>query len=170
MLQAENVQVVFPAAAGKVEALRGVDLAVGAGETVALVGESGSGKTTLLKLFNRLVEPSEGTVRVRGEDVFSQNPVHLRRHIGYIQQEGGLLPHWTVSRNVELVPWLLGWEEERRRARTREMLELVGLPARDLAGRYPRMLSGGQRQRVGIARARGAAPAGGVQDEPCGGR
>ncbi|MBI2880456.1 MAG: ATP-binding cassette domain-containing protein [Candidatus Tectomicrobia bacterium] len=168
VLEAESVRVVYRAAGAEVEALRGVSLAVAAGETVALVGESGSGKTTLLKLFNRLVEPCGGTVRVRGEDAASQDPVRLRRQVGYVQQEGGLLPHWTVARNVELVPWLLGWEETRRRARSREALEMVGLPPGDLAGRYPRELSGGQRQRVAIARALAADPDVVLLDEPFG--
>ncbi|MDP6619317.1 MAG: ATP-binding cassette domain-containing protein, partial [Nitrospinota bacterium] len=125
VLQAQDVHVVYPGRPGRgrpgeVRALRGVNLSVASGETVALVGESGSGKTTLLKLFNRLVEPSQGVVFVRGEDVASQDPIRLRRHIGYVQQEGGLLPHWTIARNVELVPRLLGWNPEKRRMRTRE--------------------------------------------------
>ncbi len=168
VLEAENVRVVYPGDSAEVEALRGVSLSAASGETLGLVGESGSGKSTLLKLFNRLVEPTGGTVRVRGEDVSSQDPIQLRRHIGYVQQEGGLLPHWTVSRNVEMVPWLLGWGEERRRARTRELLEMVGLSDEGLAGRYPRELSGGQRQRVAIARALAADPDVVLLDEPFG--
>jgi len=124
---------------------------------VALVGESGSGKTTLLRLFNRMVEPTEGEVRVRGRRVAAEDPVAPRRSLGYVQQEGGLLPHWTVARNVGLVPALLGeaggWSEARRRERVREVLALVGLPEERYGARYPRELSGGQRQRVSIARA-----------------
>ncbi len=173
VLQAQDVHVVYPGRPGEnrpgeVRALRGVNLSVAAGETVALVGESGSGKTTLLKLFNRLVEPSQGAALVRGEDVASQDPIRLRRHIGYVQQEGGLLPHWTIARNVELVPRLLGWDPEKRRVRTREVLELVGLPDTDLAERHPRELSGGQRQRVAIARALSAGPDVVLLDEPFG--
>jgi osmoprotectant transport system ATP-binding protein len=154
------------------EALAGVDLAVAAGESVALVGESGSGKTTLLRTFNRMVEPSAGEVRVRGRSVAHEDPVALRRGIGYVQQEGGLLPHWTVAKNVALVPEMLGeasgWPAARRRERVREVLELVGLPAGRYGERYPRELSGGQRQRVAFARALAADPDVVLLDEPFG--
>ena len=154
------------------EALAGVDLAVGAGETVALVGESGSGKTTLLRTFNRMIEPTAGEVWVRGGPVAEQDPIALRRGIGYVQQEGGLLPHWTVARNVELVPRLLGaeagWGRERRQARVAEVLELVGLPVERYGGRLPGELSGGQRQRVALARALAAEPEVVLLDEPFG--
>jgi osmoprotectant transport system ATP-binding protein len=149
-------------------ALAGVDLAVAPGETVALVGESGSGKTTLLRLFNRLVEPSAGTVRVAGAPVAAADPVALRRSLGYVPQEGGLLPHWTAAANVELVPRLLGWEPDRRRARAAGMLELVGLDPARHGPRYPAELSGGQRQRVAIARALAADPGTILLDEPLG--
>ncbi|HEX9943292.1 MAG TPA: ATP-binding cassette domain-containing protein [Thermoanaerobaculia bacterium] len=149
-------------------ALAGVDLAVRPGETVALVGESGSGKTTLLRIFNRMVEPSAGAVRVEGRPVAELDPIALRRRIGYVPQDGGLIPHWRVERNVELVPRLLGWDRDRRRARTREMLELVGLRPDAHAGRYPAELSGGQRQRVAFARALAADPHLVLLDEPFG--
>jgi osmoprotectant transport system ATP-binding protein len=149
-------------------ALAGVDLAVEPGETVALVGESGSGKTTLLRTFNRMVEPSAGTVRVEGRPVASVDPIALRRRIGYVPQDGGLIPHWRVERNVELVPRLLGWDRDRRHARVREMLELVGLRSDTHAGRYPAELSGGQRQRVAFARALAADPHVILLDEPFG--
>ena len=117
---------------GGVLALDEVSLVVARGERVALVGESGSGKTTLLRSFNRMVEPDAGVVALNGDDVAARDPVTLRRSIGYVQQEGGLLPHWSVARNVELVPRLLGaaasWDRERRLGRVREVLELVGLP------------------------------------------
>ena len=149
-------------------AIDGVDLAVRAGECVALVGESGSGKTTLLRLFNRTVEPTEGRVEVDGRDVGATDPVGLRRRIGFVQQEGGLLPHWTVARNVGLVPELLGWPAARRGERAAELLALVGLEPGRFAGRYPHQLSGGQRQRVAIARAIAAEPEVVLLDEPFG--
>jgi osmoprotectant transport system ATP-binding protein len=135
---------------------------------VALVGESGSGKTTLLRLFNRMVEPTAGEVRVEGEPVARLDPIALRRRMGYVPQDGGLLPHWRVERNVELVPRLLGWDPERRRQRTREMLDLVGLDPAQYGRRYPAELYGGQRQRVAFARALAADPDVILLDEPFG--
>jgi osmoprotectant transport system ATP-binding protein len=149
-------------------ALAGVSFTVAAGETLALVGESGSGKTTLLRLFNRLVEPTAGEARIDGKAVSRLDPIALRRRIGYVPQDGGLLPHWRVARNVELVPRLLGWERGRRAERAREMLELVGLDPAAHAGRYPAELSGGQRQRVAFARALAADPPVVLLDEPFG--
>jgi osmoprotectant transport system ATP-binding protein len=149
-------------------ALAGVSLAVPAGETLALVGESGSGKTTLLRLFNRMVDPTEGEVLVEGRPVSELDPISLRRGIGYVPQDGGLIPHWRVERNVDLVPRLLGWDADRRKARVREMLELVGLSPEVHAPRYPAELSGGQRQRVALARALAADPPVVLLDEPFG--
>ncbi len=143
-------------------------LTVGRGETVALVGPSGCGKTTALRLVNRLLAADGGVVRVMGRDVSEENPVELRRRIGYVIQEGGLLPHWTVEQNVETVPRLLGWTAERRRVRVREVLEMVNLSADEFSGRRPRELSGGQRQRVGVARALAADPELVLMDEPFG--
>lgn len=165
VLEARGVTKVFP---GGIRALRGIDLTVASGETVVLVGESGCGKTTLLRMFNRLVEPTEGTVLIGGRPAAEHDPIELRRHTGYVQQEGGLLPHWTVRRNVELVPDLLGWEADRRRVRGSELLELVGLAPDRFGSRYPRKLSGGQRQRVAFARALAADPPVVLLDEPFG--
>ncbi|HEX2091234.1 MAG TPA: ATP-binding cassette domain-containing protein [Longimicrobiaceae bacterium] len=151
---------------GGVTALDGVSLQVGPGECVALVGESGSGKSTLLRCFNRMVEPDAGSVRVEGGEVRELDPIALRRRIGYVQQDGGLLPHWTVLRNAATVPWLRG--EADAEARAAEALALVGLPPDAFARRYPRELSGGQRQRVAIARALAARPSLVLLDEPFG--
>jgi osmoprotectant transport system ATP-binding protein len=174
-LEARAVTKTFRRARGKrgadgdgVKALDGASLSVERGETVVLVGESGSGKTTLLRLFNRLEVATSGEVLLAGSPVESSDPIALRRRIGYVQQEGGLLPHWTVERNVGLVPELLGWTKERRSARTDELLELVGLPASAYGPRYPRELSGGQRQRVAFARAIAADPMVVLLDEPFG--
>jgi osmoprotectant transport system ATP-binding protein len=146
--------------------LDGVSLAVVAGECVALVGESGSGKSTLLRCFNRMTEPDSGCVTVQGENAASLDVVRLRRGIGYAQQEGGLLPHWTVLRNASLVPWLLG--DANAEAKGAVALEWVGLDAARFGGRSPRELSGGQRQRVAIARALAARPKIVLLDEPFG--
>jgi len=145
-----------------------LQLAVNAGESVALVGRSGIGKTTLLKLINRLLVPQSGSVVVEGRDTREWDPIALRRRTGYVLQEIGLFPHLTIEENVALVPRLEGWPEERKRARAHELLELVGLPAAQFAARWPRELSGGQRQRVGVARALAVDPPILLMDEPFG--
>jgi len=165
VLEARGVTKTYP---GGTRALDGVSLTVAAGENFALVGESGCGKTTLLRLFNRMVEPTEGEVRVEGRDVAGQDPVALRRRIGYVQQESGLLPHWTVCENVKLVPRLLGWPRARRAERAREMLATVRLDPDRYGARYPGELSGGERQRVAFARALAADPDIVLLDEPFG--
>jgi len=146
----------------------GLNLRVAQGETLVLLGRSGSGKTTTLKLINRLLEPSEGEVFVLGHAGSEWNPIQLRRGIGYVIQDAGLFPHWSVEKNVALVPHLDGWPEDRVRARVIEMLELVGLPPAEFAKRRPSELSGGQRQRVGVARALAADPPILLMDEPFG--
>ncbi|MGE5414793.1 MAG: ATP-binding cassette domain-containing protein [Syntrophomonadaceae bacterium] len=148
--------------------LDGFSLAVSAGETVALVGPSGCGKTTALKLANRLLEPDAGAVRVFGRPAREQEPVALRRRIGFVIQEGGLFPHWTVRENVEAVPRLLGWEAARRKERSDALLATVGLPPPEFSERRPASLSGGERQRVGVARALAAGPSLVLMDEPFG--
>ncbi|HEV2425391.1 MAG TPA: ATP-binding cassette domain-containing protein [Terriglobia bacterium] len=147
--------------------VRGLSLAVRRGETLVLLGRSGSGKTTTLKLINRLLEPSAGEVSVEGRPAAAWDPIRLRRHIGYVIQEVGLFPHFTVERNIGLVPSIEGWPRAQVRERVQELLRLVGLDP-GLAGRYPAELSGGQRQRVGVARALGADPPILLMDEPFG--
>jgi osmoprotectant transport system ATP-binding protein len=148
--------------------LREISLAVEPGETVVLLGRSGSGKTTALRLINGMLMPTAGTVLVSGTPTSQWDPVRLRRSIGYVIQEGGLFPHFTVERNVGLVPRLEAWPEDRVQARTADLLNRVGLPHADYAQRLPRQLSGGQRQRVGVARALAADPALLLFDEPFG--
>jgi osmoprotectant transport system ATP-binding protein len=148
--------------------LRDVNLSVERGETLVLLGRSGAGKTTALKLINRLLEPTAGEVLVEGRSTMEWNPIALRRHIGYVIQEIGLFPHFTVEENVALVPHLEKWTEDRVGARVRELLAMVGLEPGKFAGRYPHELSGGQRQRVGVARALAADPPILLMDEPFG--
>jgi len=151
---------------GNATVLDRVSVAVPRAACVAIVGESGSGKTTLLRMFNRLVEPDEGRVQVRGSDVKTVDGVELRRTIGYVPQDGGLLPHWTVQRNAELVPWLT--HDASRAELAREALSLSGLDPTRFGARLPGELSGGQRQRVAIARALAARPDIVLMDEPFG--
>ncbi len=148
--------------------LDGFSLTVEAGETIALIGPSGCGKTTALKLVNRLLDADSGRVLVQGEDVAAEDPIALRRKLGYVIQEGGLFPHWDVRANVEVVPRMLGWDEDRRSRRAAEVLAMVNLPAEEFGSRRPRQLSGGQRQRVGVARALAADPPVLLMDEPFG--
>jgi len=147
--------------------LSDLNLAVRRGETLVFLGRSGSGKTTTLKLINRLLEPTEGKVLIEGRATMDWDPIQLRRHIGYAIQDVGLFPHFTVERNVGLVPSIEHWPAERIRERVRELMTLVGLDP-VLASRYPRELSGGQRQRVGVARALAADPPILLMDEPFG--
>jgi osmoprotectant transport system ATP-binding protein len=148
--------------------LSGLTLNVGRGETLVLLGRSGSGKTTTLRLINRLLEPTEGEIVVSGRSTASWDPIQLRRGIGYVIQDSGLFPHWSVEKNVALVPRLMRWPAKRIRARVIEMLELVGLPPGEFAKRRPSELSGGQKQRVGVARALAADPPILLMDEPFG--
>ena len=162
VLRAEGVSKRY----GAVVALDDVSLEVARGECVALIGESGSGKSTLLRCFNRLTDPDAGRVLVDGEDAARLDPIALRRRIGYVPQEGGLLPHWPVRRNVALVPWLRGSRSPSPPAD--RALRLVGLDPAEYGERWPGELSGGQRQRVAVARALAAEPDVVLLDEPFG--
>jgi osmoprotectant transport system ATP-binding protein len=148
--------------------LRDLSLSIEGGETIVLLGRSGSGKTTALKMVNGLLFPTAGEVLVEGKPTTAWDPVRLRRRIGYVIQETGLFPHFTVERNVGLVPRLEGWDEPKIHARATQLLEEVGLDPAQFASRYPRELSGGQRQRVGVARALAADPPILLFDEPFG--
>jgi osmoprotectant transport system ATP-binding protein len=145
-----------------------LSLTVARGETMVLLGESGCGKTTTLKLVNRLLTPTAGQVFVEGKPTTEWDAIRLRRRTGYVIQEAGLFPHFTVEQNVALVPNLERWDESRVRERVRELLSIVGLEPERFADRYPRELSGGQRQRVGVARALAADPPLLLMDEPFG--
>lgn len=138
------------------------------GETLVLLGESGCGKTTTLKLINRLFLPSSGQVLVEGKPTTEWDPIRLRRRTGYVIQEGGLFPHFTVAQNVSLVPSLERWDESKIKSRVDELLSLVGLEPNEFSNRYPGELSGGQRQRIGVARALAAEPPLLLLDEPFG--
>ncbi len=150
------------------EIISGVSLAVPRGETMVLLGRSGSGKTTLLKLINGMLAPTRGEVLVQQRRTADWNLIQLRRSIGYVIQDAGLFPHFTVAENVGLVPTLEKWESTRIAVRVEELLRLVGLEPREFANRSPRELSGGQRQRVGVARALAANPPILLMDEPFG--
>ena len=153
---------------GQRELVSQLDFAVQSGETLVLLGRSGCGKTTTLKLVNGLLMPSSGAVYLSGIPTTQWNPIQLRRQIGYVIQEGGLFPHFTIARNIGLVPSLLGWGTGQIQARVYELLELVGLNPSQFAQRHPHQLSGGQRQRIGVARALAADPPILLMDEPFG--
>lgn len=153
---------------GPTEILHGVSFDVQAGETVVLLGRSGSGKTTALRMVNGLMMPSAGAVLIEGRPTSEWNLIRLRRRIGYVIQDSGLFPHFTVAANVGLVPRLEGWQPVDIEVRVRNLLTQLGLPPAQFAGRFPRELSGGQRQRVGIARALAADPPLLLMDEPFG--
>jgi len=164
-LEVQDLRYALP---GGRELVSGVSFSVAEGETLVLLGRSGSGKTTTLKLVNRLLEPSAGEVRIAGRLAAAEQPTSLRRRIGYVIQEIGLFPHFTVAENVGLVPRLERWPAARIAERVGELLTLVGLEPETFANRRPHQLSGGQRQRVGVARALAADPPLMLLDEPFG--
>ncbi len=166
MIRFEGVEKTYP---GQPQpAVRGLNLTVPADSICVLIGPSGCGKTTILKMVNRLIEPTAGAIAVMGRDILAQDPVELRRGIGYVIQQTGLFPHMTISENIATVPRLLRWDEGRITRRVDELLALVGMDPDAYRDRYPRQLSGGQAQRVGVARALAVDPPVMLMDEPFG--
>ncbi len=165
MIQFDSVSKSYPKGA---EAVRDLSMEVVEGETLVLLGTSGSGKTTTLKMVNRLIEPSRGRILIEGSDIMGQDPIGLRRKIGYAIQHIGLFPHMTVGENIAVVPKLLNWTGKRIAERIERLLTMVGLEPEEFRDRFPSQLSGGQRQRVGVARALGADPPIVLMDEPFG--
>jgi osmoprotectant transport system ATP-binding protein len=155
-------------AVGGRQILAGVNLTVDAGETLVLLGRSGSGKTTALRMTNGMLFPTSGEVLIEGRPTTAWDPIRLKRRIGYVIQEVGLFPHWTVAENVGLVPKLEGWPQPDVDRQVTRLLGEVGLPSSEFVARYPRQLSGGQKQRVGVARALAADPPLLLFDEPFG--
>jgi osmoprotectant transport system ATP-binding protein len=166
MIVLEAVEKVYPGSASP--AVERLDLVVPQGEIVMLIGPSGCGKTTTLKMMNRLIEPTGGRILLDGEDVTDVNGDQLRRKIGYVIQQGGLFPHFSIADNIGVVPKMLGWDKNKIKERADELLHLVGLEPATYRDRYPRQLSGGQQQRVGVARALAADPPVMLMDEPFG--
>ncbi|MGE5739315.1 MAG: ABC transporter ATP-binding protein [Betaproteobacteria bacterium] len=168
MIRLENLTKAFDTPAGTVIAADRINLEVGGGEICVLLGPSGCGKTTTLKMINRLIEPTSGKIYIDGKDTDRQDPVELRRTIGYVIQQIGLFPNMTVEENICVVPKLLGWDLDKARERASELLATINLEPALFLQRYPKELSGGQQQRVGVARALAADPPVLLMDEPFG--
>jgi len=166
MIEIRGLVKLFPDAA--LPAVDHLTLTIPEGEVCVLIGPSGCGKTTTMRVINRLLEPDAGSVMVAGRNVMQTDPVELRRSIGYVIQQVGLFPHWTIADNIATVPKLLGWDAPRIAARVDELLEMVGMEPATFRMRFPRELSGGQKQRVGVARALAADPPVMLMDEPFG--
>lgn len=166
MIQFNDVVKVYPGA--EQPSVSHLSMSVPEGETCVVIGPSGCGKTTTMKMVNRLITPTSGEIFVGGHNILKQNQVELRRGIGYVIQQIGLFPHFTIYDNIAVVPKLLGWSQARIKRRADELLELVGLDPAQFRDRYPKQLSGGQRQRVGVARALAADPPVMLMDEPFG--
>jgi osmoprotectant transport system ATP-binding protein len=166
MIELKDITKVYPGQ--RQPAVANVSFTVPEGKTCVLIGPSGCGKTTIMKMINRLIEPTEGTIFVNGQNVRAMNPVKLRRTIGYVIQQIGLFPHMTIQQNIAVVPRLIGWKHARIAQRADELIELVGMDPDTHRDRFPRELSGGQRQRIGVARALAADPPVMLMDEPFG--
>lgn len=164
MLKFNNVSKVY---GGSKKAVDGMTLEVEKGEFIVFIGPSGCGKTTTMKMVNRLIEPSDGSIYINGENILEKDLVQLRREIGYVIQQIGLFPHMTIQENISLVPKLLKWPEDKRRKRAEELLQLVEME-KEYLDRYPNELSGGQQQRIGVLRALAADPPLILMDEPFG--
>jgi len=164
MLSIKNLSKVY---GGGKKAVDNISLEVESGEFIAFIGTSGSGKTTALRMINRMIEATEGQITINGKDVRKMNPVELRRKIGYVIQQIGLMPHMTIRENIVLVPKLLKWSQEKKEKKAKELIKLVDLPE-EFLDRYPSQLSGGQQQRIGVVRALAAEQDVILMDEPFG--